>query len=355
MRRVLMVSNFLSSRGTSRGVCEELAAHLSQSGNAVITTSSKSNKVARLADMIATTWRFRHQYDVAQIDIYSGSAFLWAEAVCAVLKMLGKPFVLSLHGGALPEFAERWPRRVKRLLAAASTVTTPSGFLREKMSAYRSDLTLIPNSLSIEKYAYRQRKQPKPNLIWLRSIHQIYNPVQAVDVLAGILPDFPDAHLTMVGPDKGDGSRQQVERRATDLRVREHLTLTGVVPKSQVPSYLQAPDIFLNTTNVDNTPISVIEAMACGLCIVSTNVGGLPYLLRDGEEALLVPPQDPQAMIAAVRRILSNPPVAALLSENARKKTEQFDWSNTLPAWQEVLCMANADNRESRDFSRGRK
>ena len=89
-RRLLMVSNFLSSTGTSRGACEELAEHLAGVGMNVITTSNKSNKFVRIADMIATVWRYRRRYDVAQIDVYSGSAFVWAEAVCGVLRVLGK-------------------------------------------------------------------------------------------------------------------------------------------------------------------------------------------------------------------------------------------------------------------------
>jgi glycosyltransferase involved in cell wall biosynthesis len=96
-------------------------------------------------------------------------------------------------------------------------------------------------------------------------------------------------------------------------------------------------DIFLNTTNVDNTPISVLEAMACGLCVVSTNVGGIPYLLEHEHDALLVPPDDPAAVATAVRRLLTEPDLAEQLSRNARQKAEKFDWSIILPQWEALL------------------
>jgi glycosyltransferase involved in cell wall biosynthesis len=96
-------------------------------------------------------------------------------------------------------------------------------------------------------------------------------------------------------------------------------------------------DIFLNTTNVDNTPVSVLEALACGLCVVSTDVGGIPYLLEHEEDALLVPPDDAEAMAAAVRRVLTEPGLAERLSRNARKKAEGFDWSVVLPQWERLL------------------
>jgi glycosyltransferase involved in cell wall biosynthesis len=112
------------------------------------------------------------------------------------------------------------------------------------------------------------------------------------------------------------------------------------VAKLEVPERLAAADIFLNTTDVDNTPVSVIEAMACGLCIVSTDVGGIPYLLRDGYNALLVRPDDAAGMAKAVRRILRDPELSASLSVNARRTAEQFDWSVTLPKWDHLLRAA---------------
>src|SRR5690606_12202159 len=116
--------------------------------------------------------------------------------------------------------------------------------------------------------------------------------------------DFPEIHLLMIGPDKGDGSFQSFQLTVKSLGIETEVYCPGAVAKRDVPSWLNKGSIFLNTTNVDNTPISVMEAMACGLCIVSTNVGGIPYLLEHELDALLVPPDDPEAMAAAVRRIL---------------------------------------------------
>ena len=189
---LLMVSNFLSPTGTSRGACEELADRLAGVGWDVIATSQKKRKIPRLADMLATTWRRRHEYDVAQIDVFSGSAFVWADAVGRLLRRMGKPFVLTLHGGGLPEFAKKSPRRVKRLLQSASAVTSPSQFLLREMSPYRSDLQLIPNAVDLSRYEYRCRTHTGPRIVWLRSLHKIYNPVLAVEVLADLVREFPD-------------------------------------------------------------------------------------------------------------------------------------------------------------------
>jgi glycosyltransferase involved in cell wall biosynthesis len=112
-------------------------------------------------------------------------------------------------------------------------------------------------------------------------------------------------------------------------------------------------DIFLNTTNVDNTPISVLEAMACGLCVVSTNAGGIPYLLEHERDALLVPPDDAQAMARAVHRILTEPGLAESLSENARRKVEQFDWCAVLPQWERLFSLVGQTIRSKKPIEVG--
>ncbi len=127
---------------------------------------------------------------------------------------------------------------------------------------------------------------------------------------------------------------------ATRLGVKDRLRIIKGVPKENVGEVLSEGDIFLNTTNVDNTPVSVMEAMVCGLCIVSTNVGGVPDLVDDGQNGLLVPPADSAAMAAGVLRILDDPTLAARLSGNARLKAELFDWSALLPQWEQLLRRA---------------
>nr|WP_281720575.1 glycosyltransferase family 4 protein [Nitrosomonas nitrosa] len=298
-----------------------------------------------MIDFLYTVWRQRSRYKVAQVDVYSGFAFIWGELVCLALRMIRKPFVLTLHGGNLPAFADRFGKRVQRLLVSSSAVTTPSAYLFEKMRPYREDLVLIPNPLNLNKYPFRHRQHPQPTLVWLRAFHDIYNPSLAVKVLASLVEKFSTAKLVMVGPNKGDGSYEAMLSLATKLGVQRRVICPGQVAKDEIAHWLHRGDIFLNTTRVDNTPISVLEAMACGLCIISTNVGGIPYLLQNESDALFVPSDDHGAMIKAVERLLTEEGLAGVLSRNARRKVEQFDWSNILPRWEKLLTKIATDNR----------
>jgi glycosyltransferase involved in cell wall biosynthesis len=258
--------------------------------------------------------------------------------------MTKKPYALTLRGGNLPVFAQGSGKRVQRLLQSASVVTTPSAYLFEQMRPYRQDLVLLPNPLDLAKYPFTHRKHPAPNLVWLRAFHDIYNPSLAVRVVALLAKDFPAVRLVMSGPNKGDGSRESTMDLVLKLGVLERVTCLGGIPKDDVPHRLHQGEIFLNTPRVDNTPVSVLEAMACGLCIISTNVGGIPYMLEDEYDALLVPAGDPAAMAKAVQRLLTEDGLAERLSGNARRKAEQFDWSNILPIWERLLTGVSAEH-----------
>lgn len=336
-RTILIVGNFLSAATGTRGVSEDIADRLSERGWKVFCTSNKPNRLLRLIDIVATIWVRRFEYQAASVEVYSGLAFGLAVIASLMLKVTQKPFALTLHGGDLPSFSRRWSSPVFRLLSSAVVVTTPSRYLYEQLKSFRSDIRIIPNALDITNYVYHRRSCPVLKLIWLRAFHNIYNPSLAPKVLKILSDKYPDVHLTMIGPDKGDGSLQRTKQFAEAFGVADKITYPGRIEKSHVPLWLQNGDIFINTTNIDNTPISVIEAMACGLCVVSTNVGGLPYLLENEVDALLVPPDDPDAMATAVQRILKEPDLAVRLSYNARKKAEQFDWSIVLPQWKKLF------------------
>jgi glycosyltransferase involved in cell wall biosynthesis len=335
---VLIIGNFLSQSIGNRSVCEDLAERLPKYGWQVSTTSHWPGRIRRLVDMLSTAWRTREHYWIAQVDLYSGPAFFWAAAVCALLRMLHKPYVLTLHGGNLPEFSRRRPWMTKKLLQSAAAVTAPSGYLLEEMSEYRADIQVLPNAITLSNYPFVPRNGARPRLVWVRAFHHIYHPELAVRVLARLKDKFPEIERTMAGPDKGDGSFEATQALAKELGVEKQIKLLGRIPKNEIAKWINAGDIFLNTSSVDNTPVTVLEAMACGACVVTTKVGGIPYLCSHGTDSMLGPAGDVTAMAANVARVLSEPELASSLSRNARSRVELLDWSAILPRWSALLC-----------------
>ena len=336
-KSILLIGNYLSVHKWNKNIWHYLAEKLADSGWQVITTSSKENQLLRLIDMLKTVWQQRKNFSLAQIDVFSGKAFLYAEACTMLLTRLHKPIALTLHGGKLPEFSRRNPKRVQRLLSSVEVVVTPSPFIKSALSAFRPDIRLIPNPINLPDAIFRLRDKPAPNLIWVRAFHKVYNPNLAPRVIKVLLSEFPDIHLLMIGPDKGDGSLGHMLNDARNLGVEDKIDVVGKVPHQEIPKWLDKADIFINTTNYDNAPSSLLEAMAGGLCVVSTDVGGIPFMIENGQSGLLVPPNDAQMMANAIRSILNNVNLAKSLSQQARFRAEKNSWSVILPQWEQLL------------------
>ena len=333
-----MISNFLPQPKFNKNIWHSLAERLSETGWDVITTSDKINRVHRLLDMIWCILLERKRFKLAQIDVFSGKAFLFAEICCVLLRLIKKPIVLTLHGGGLPEFATKHPQRMKHLLGMANRVTTPSQFLREELQSYYPKIDVLPNPVDISHTIYRQRDKAYPKLIWIRAFHAVYNPTMAIDVLKLLSPDFPHIHLTMIGPDKRDQSLKNVMASIKLFNLQNIVRVISGVAHQEIPTFLNQADIFINTSNYDSFPRSIIEAMANGLCVVTTNVGGIPYLAEHLEEAMLVAPDHPAEMAEAIRQIIENKQLARRLSINARKRAERYDWTVILPQWDKLFC-----------------
>jgi glycosyltransferase involved in cell wall biosynthesis len=342
--RILLVDNFLSKDGKNPTVAEELAKHFLAEGFIVIRTSNKHSRILRLLDMIFVTWKYRNKYDAAYVSLFSGNAFKWGEIVSVILKFLRKPYILTLHGGRLPIFYTERPNRVRSTLRNATLISTPSKYLLETFRTIRPDIYYLPNGIEICNYPFLLRKHPKPTLIWMRALHNIYLPENAIRVLALLRSEFPDIKLIMIGPDKRDGSLLKLEALSKELRVQDTISWVGQVPKGEVPYYLNQGDIFLNTTTYESFGVTVMEAAACGLPIVTTDVGELSFLWEDKKTAMLVPKSDPEKMAEAVRKVLTEPGLAQQLSQNARLQAEKFDWSKILPEWKKLFLSIIKDH-----------
>ncbi len=334
MKKILYIGNQLKHNNATITSVDTLGSLLAKEGYLVRTASSKKNKGIRLLDMCLTVFKFRKDTDVVIIDTYSTTNFYYAVVVGWWCRKLKIPYIPILHGGNLPNRLQKSKQQSKTLFGKAYVNITPSNYLLAefKLAGYLN-LLLIPNSIEIKNYNYLERKM-KPKLLWVRSFSEIYNPMLALSVIENVQKKYPEASLAMVGPDK-DGSLQKCREvvKAKKLNV----TFTGKLNKEAWIEFSSGYAIFINTTNFDNTPVSVIEAMALGLPVISTNVGGIPYLLDDRKNALLVPPNDAEAITKAVLELVDNAGFAKELSQNARDKAETFDWEKVKLLWNSVF------------------
>lgn len=335
MTTILYIGNKLSKYGFTPTNVETLGEQLKEFCN-VVSVSDKRNKAARMIDMIAAICRNRKS-DYVVIDTYSTSNFYITYVAALLCRVFKLKYVPILHGGNLPERLERSPRMSRRVFNHSLTNVSPSGYLNYEFRRHGyENVVTIPNNIFIEDYPFKVRSSFRPKLLWVRSFDKTYNCEMAVDVLYLLLQKYPDAELCMVGPDK-DGSQQSVKTLAEKYGISDHLKITGKLSRAEWHKLAEDYDIFISTTNFDNTPVSAIEAMALGLPVVSTNVGGVPFLIDDGKDGLLCEKGNAEDMARKIGQLISMPDATVAICSNARHKTEQFDWGVVREQWKSVL------------------
>ncbi|TYB77242.1 glycosyltransferase family 4 protein [Bizionia myxarmorum] len=286
--------------------------------------------------MLYSVCFYAKRTDVVLLDTYSTSNFYYAVLVSQLCRFLSLPYIPILHGGNLPNRLHTSPKMCGLLFKHATYLVSPSLYLLgvfEKLGFER--VVYIPNSLQLEQFTFQEKTYDTIRLLWVRSFSHIYNPTLAVRVLKRLQDAGYSCELCMVGPDTGDGSFQATEKLASDLDVT--VRFTGKLPKTEWLALATHYNIFINTTNFDNMPVSVIEAMALGLPVVSTDVGGMPYLIDDGDTGLLVPVDDAVAFEEAILRLVGDVAVTRDMAVRARGLVEGFDWEVVKAAWFEVL------------------
>ena len=258
-----------------------------------------------------------------------------ADTASLICKIFRLPLISVLHGGNLPKFAAKHPKWIKRVLKRSAFIVSPSNFLAKEFKVLGFRIQVIPNVIQLNGYLHRVRRKVAPKLLWMRSFHSIYNPQMAVKVLYELQRDYPDATLVMAGPDKG--LEGEIKQMVSDMELSDYVRFPGFLdPSAKVKEFSEA-DIYINTTKIDNMPVSVVEAGAMGVPVVATNVGGISHLIDDGKNGLLVPDDDVQGMVIAVKKLLNDPELTQKISVNGRSLAESSSWANVLPLWEDLF------------------
>lgn len=320
------------ARAISQG--EVLAELLRAHGIRVTVASRIPNRVFRAGHTAITGVMSAGSLDVAIVEVYSGRAFAMAELTLLVLSPFRVPTVLVLHGGNLAEFATRYPHRFARLLSHATRVVSPSLYLARELDRL-APIDVLPNALPLPAYPARTRARADPRMLWMRAFHRIYRPELALDVLVRLRERVPDATLTMAGSDRG--LLGPMKRRAEELGIADAVTFPGFLGPEAKAAALARHDIFLSTNAIDNAPVALLEAAASGLIVLAMRVGGVPDLVTDHENGLLVPDGDTAAMAEAVHSVIRDERLTTSLSLAAQDLGRTASQSDVRRAWVRLL------------------
>jgi len=273
--------------------------------------------------------QLRH-VDVVHAFAASGSSFLLAPLPAVIVaKLFRKPVILNYHSGAAEDHLRRsaTARFVMRHVVDATVV--PSAFLREVLRSFEIEAVVVHNTIDLREFTFRHRAPLQPRLLCTRNLEPLYNVSCLLRAFARVQAQYPAATLTLVGGGSQDAALR-IEAAALKLN---NVTFTGPVPPAEIHRYYAEADVYLQAPSIDNMPLSVLEAFASGLPVVSTNVGGVPSILRHRTDGLLVPANDDESLAQEVISLLKDPRLAHRLVESAYQTLTAYEWPAAREGW----------------------
>ena len=267
------------------------------------------------------------------------SASYWSFLLAALPAILAgraarKRVVLHYHSGEAEDHLARWGALVHPWLRLVDAIVVPSEYLRRVFERHGYRVCVIRNVVDTSRFRYRERAPLRPRLLSARNLEPYYAVDNTLRAFAIVKAGYPGATLTVAGY----GGEEQRLRRLAESLGAGGVRFVGRVDPAGMPAVYDRAEVFLNSSVLDNQPVSVLEAFAAGLPVVSTGAGDIPALVRHGQTGLIVPPADPSAMAGAVTALLEEPRRARSMARRARKDVEAYLWPRVRGAWEAVYA-----------------
>lgn len=270
------------------------------------------------------------RYDI--VHVFSASYYSYLlSAVPALLigKLYGKKVILNYRSGEAEDHLANWHWTAIPTMRWADVIVAPSGYLVDVFARFGLQARAIFNIIELDVFAFRERRPLRPVFLTSRLLEPLYNTACVLRAFALIQQRYPAARLTIAA----DGwLRPELEELSRTLKLR-NAEFVGHVPFERMPALYDAADIYLTAPDLDNMPGSITESFAAGLPVVTTDAGGIPYILTHEETGLMVPRNDHRALAAAAIRLLEDQDLALKIARQARETSRQFTWSEVREKW----------------------
>lgn len=270
------------------------------------------------------------KFDVIHIFSAAYLSFLIAPAPAILVgRLFRKKVLLNYHSGEAEDHLRRWPRSTSWFIKMSDVLVVPSEYLVRVFAKFGFRASAIYNLIELDKFVFRERKPLRPIFLSNRNLEAHYGVDCVLRAFALIQRQVPEAVLKVVGR----GSQRQTLEKLKDELGLEQTTFAGRVEHEEIIRYYEEADVFLNASRVDNQPLSILEAFACGLPVVTTDAGGIPFIVSHEETALMVPVNDCEALAAAAIKLLSDCNTATTIIQKARKESTKYRWELLKDQW----------------------
>jgi len=211
----------------------------------------------------------------------------------------------------------------------ADAIVVPSGYLVEVFRRFGLRASAVSNVVDTEMFGYRERERLRPVFLSNRNLESLYNVGCILRAFGKIQERYPEGRLIVAGDGKQRGT---LEAEARELGLRNVEFVGQVTPEVMSKLYREA-DIYLNSSDIDNMPGSILESFSSGLPVVTTDAGGIPYIVRDEETGLMVKRGDAEGLAGRAIRLLEEEGLARRIIRNAREECMRYTWSAVSSDW----------------------
>jgi L-malate glycosyltransferase len=274
-------------------------------------------------------WRAR-SFEVLHVFSASYYSYLLSAAPAIIIgKLYGKKVILNYRSGEAEDHLENWRWSAIPTLRLADEIVVPSGYLVDVFARFGLRARAIFNIVELDRFRFRERTPLRPVFLTSRLLEPLYNVGCVLRAFALVQKRFPEASLTVAGE---GWQRAEMEELARSLGLRQ-TKFIGRVAFEEMPAMYDAADIYLTATDLDNMPSSITECLASGLPVVTTDAGGIPYIVTHEESCLMVERNDHEAMAAAALRLLEDNELAARIARQGRESCRRFSWDYVRAQW----------------------
>jgi L-malate glycosyltransferase len=294
---------------------------------------------------LLTLWQNLKDVDIVHIFSASYSSFLLAPLPAwFVARLRGKRTLINYRSGECRDHLKR-SAIARRVLKGTDRLVVPSGYLVDVLREYGLEAQIVPNIVDLSQFSYRLRTPLRPHLVCSRGFHPYYGVDVVVRAFAEVQRSYPEAQLDLVGGGVLEGKIRDLVRQLKLSRV----DFLGVASHKDIGRFYDRADIFVNASNLDNMPVSVLEAFAAGTPVVTTEPEGMRYIVDHGRTGLLSEPGNAAALALNILRVLGDSELATRLSQNAFAETSQYSWKSVRDQWLRVYLSLMPRCRKSEE------
>ncbi len=322
MKRILIIGNYQPSIGGISGQMEVLYQCLQKEGIACAIFSTKGSLLKRLL-LFFKLLRMARPYDVLHIHGCSEWGFLPIVYGVIVGKILHKCIIITYHGGGADEYFSKRSKFVKRWLNRADTVIVLNGYLEKVFKHYEIPCVVIPNIVELNEVPQRVVHEGI-RFISVRHLRPLYNIPCILKAYRNVREQYENCSLTILGQGP---EREELEQMVNEQHISD-VTFVGQVPNTEMMRYLSESDIMLSAPHIDNMPVSVLEAMNAGILVISSRVGGVPYIIEEDKTGLFFADDNAEELAAKMIWAIEHPKERVQMVAEAKKDVKKYTWKN---------------------------